>query len=82
MPVDEINVVNDVELCPIFVLHVGMAPISFVKALSLLCLKQYDVKLIPLYRTEKGDNIKSATLLPISSNVANKFTCSCHANLT
>ena len=35
IPVDEISVVNNVELCPIFVPYVGEASIRFVKALSL-----------------------------------------------
>ena len=34
IPVDEISVVNNVELCPIFVPYVGKASISFAKALS------------------------------------------------
>ena len=34
IPVDEISVVNNVELCPIFVPCVGEASIRFVKALS------------------------------------------------
>ena len=37
--VDEISLVNNVELCPIFVPYVGEASICFVKALSRLCLK-------------------------------------------
>ena len=41
--VDEISLVNDVEFCPIFVLYVGEASIRFVKALSRLCLKQFDI---------------------------------------
>ena len=51
--VDEISVVNNVELCPIFAPYVGDASIRFVKALSRLCLKQFDVKLIPLYCSNK-----------------------------
>ena len=35
IPVDEISVVNNMELCPIFVPYVGEASIRFVKALSL-----------------------------------------------
>ena len=53
IPVDEISVVNNVELCPIFVPYVGEASIRFVKALSRLCLKQFDVKLLLLYRINK-----------------------------
>ena len=51
--VDEIGVVNNVELCPIFVPYVSEASIRFVKALSRLCLKHFDVKLLSLYRTNK-----------------------------
>ena len=53
IPVDEISLVNNVELCPIFVPYVGEASIRFVKALSQLCLKQFDVRRLPLYRTNK-----------------------------
>ena len=43
------------ELCSIFVPYVGEASIQFVKALSPLCLRQCDAKLlIPLYRTNKA----------------------------
>ena len=68
------------ELCPIFVPYVGEASIRFVKALSRLCLKQFDVRLMPLYRTNKVGQyfqFKSATHLPLCSNVVYKFTCSC-----
>ena len=53
IPVDQISVVNNMESCPIFVQYVGEASIRFVKALSRLCLKQFDVMLLPLYRTNK-----------------------------
>ena len=83
--VDEISVVNNLQLCPIFVPYVGEALIRFVKALSLLCLKQFDVELLPLYRTNKvGQHfpLKSEALLPLCSNVVYKFTCSCNTDLT
>ena len=38
MLIDEISVVNNVELCAIFVPFVGEASVRFVKALSRLCL--------------------------------------------
>ena len=85
IPVDEISVVNNAELCPIFVSYVGEASIRFVKALSQLCLRQFDVRLLPLYRTNKVGQyflLKSATSLPLCSNVVYKFTSSCDANLT
>ena len=53
MPDDKISVANNVELYPIFIPYVGKASIRFVKALSQLCLKQFDVRLLPLYRTNK-----------------------------
>ena len=68
IPVDEISVVNSMELCPIFVLYVGEASVRFVKALSRLCLKQFDVRLLPLYHTNKVGQyfqLKSETLLPL-----------------
>ena len=73
------------ELCPIFVPYVGEALIRFVKALSRLCLKHFDVRLLPLYRTNKVGQyfqLKSETPLPLCSNVVYKFTCSCDTNLT
>ena len=85
IPVDEISVVNNVELCPIFVPYVGEASIRFVKALSRLCLKHFDIRLLPLYRTNKVGQyfqLKSETPLPLCSNVVYKFTCSCDTNLT
>ena len=85
IPVDELSVVNNVELCPIFVPYVGEALIRFVKALSRLCLKHFDVRLLPLYRTNKVGQyfqLKSETPLPLCSNVVYKFTCSCDTNLT
>ena len=84
-PADEISVVNNVELCPIFVPYVGEASICFVKALSRLCLKQFDVRLLPLYRTNKVGQyfqLKSKTPLPLCSNVVYKFTCSSDTDLT
>ena len=53
IPVDKISVVNNVELYSIFVPCVGEASIRFVKALSRLCSKHFDVRLLPLYRTNK-----------------------------
>ena len=53
MPDDKISVANNVELYPIFIPYVGKASISFVKTLSQLCLKQFDVRLLPLYRKNK-----------------------------
>ena len=53
------------ELCPIFVPYAGKASIRFVKTLSRLCLKQFDVTQIPLYRTNKVGQyfqLKSARL--------------------
>ena len=82
---DEISVVNNLKLCPIFVPYVGEASIRFVKALSRLCLKQFDVRLLPLYHTNKVRQyfqLKSETPLPVCSNVVYKFTCSCDTNLT
>ena len=73
------------ESCPIFVLYVGKASIRFVKVLSRLYLKQFDVRLLPLYRTNKVGpyfQLKSETSLPLFSNVVYKFTCSCDTNLT
>ena len=72
------------ELCPSFVPYVGEASIRFVKALSRLCLRQFDVRLLPLYRTNKVGQyfqLKSETPLPLCSNVVYKFTCSCDTNL-
>ena len=72
IPVDEISLVNNVELCPIFVPYVGEASIRFVKALSRLCLSQFDVRLLPLYHTNKVGQyfqLKSETPLPLCSNV-------------
>ena len=83
--VDKISIVNNVELCPIFVPYVGETSIRFVKVLSRLCLKQFDIKLIPLYPTNKAGQyfqLKSATPLPLCSNVVYKFTCWCDTNLT
>ena len=77
--VDEISVVNNVELYPIFVPYVGEASIHFLNALSRLCLKQFDVRLIPLYPTNKAGQyfqLKSEMSLPPYSNVIYKFTCS------
>ena len=85
IPVDEISLVNNVGLCPIFVPYVGEASIRFVKALSRLCLRQFDVRLLPLYRTNKIGQyfyLKSETPLPLCSNAVHKFTCSCDTNLT
>ena len=82
--VDKISVVNNVELRPIFVLYVGEASIRFVKALTRLCLKQFDVRLNALNRTNKvGEyfQLKSATPLSLCSNVFYKFICSCDTNL-
>ena len=65
--------------------RVGEASMRFVKALSRLCLKQFDVRLILLYRTNKIGQYfkpKSETPLPLCSNVVYKFTCSCDTNLT
>ena len=73
------------ELCPIFVPYVGEASVCFLKALSRLCLKQFDIRLLPLYHTNKVGQyfqLKSETLLPLCSNVLYKFTCSCDKNLT
>ena len=84
IPADEISVVNNVELCPIFVSYVGEASIRFVKALSRLCLKQIDVRLLPLYCTNKVGQyfqLKSEAPLPLCSNVVYKFTCLCDTNL-
>ena len=84
MPVDEISVVNNVELCPIFVPYVSEASIRSVKALSRICLKQFNVKLIALYRSNKVGQffqLKSASPLPLCSNIFHKFTCSCGTNL-
>ena len=70
------------KLCPVFVPYVGEGSICFVKALSRLCLKQFDVRLIPLYRTNivgQYFQLKSATPLPQCSNVC-KFTCSYDLN--
>ena len=53
IPVDEISMVNKVRLCPIFVPYVGEASNRFVKDLSRLCLKQFDVRLLPMYRLNK-----------------------------
>ena len=72
IPVDEISVANNVELCPIFVPYVGEASIRFVKALSRLCLKQFHVRLLSLYRTNKVGQyflLKSETPLHLCSNV-------------
>ena len=72
------------ELCPIFVPYVGEASIRFVKALSRLCLKQFDVRLLPLYRTNKVGQffqLKSEAPLPLCLNVLYKFTCLCDTNL-
>ena len=55
------------------------------EALSRLCLKQFDVRLFPLYRTNKVGQyfqLKSKTPLPLCSNVVYKFTCSGDMNLT
>ena len=55
------------------------------EALSRLCFKQFDVRLFPLYRTNKVGQyfqLKSKTPLPLRSNVVYKFTCSGHMNLT
>ena len=73
------------DLCPIFVPSVGEASIHFVKALSRLCLRQFDVRLLPLYRTNKVGQyfqLKSETPLFLCLNVVYKFTCSCDTNLT
>ena len=73
------------ELGPLCIPYVGEASIRFVKALSRLCLKQFDVKLLPLYRTNKVEQyfqLKSETPLPLCSNVVYEFTCSCDTNLT
>ena len=51
IPIDELSVVNIVELCSIFVPYVGEASIRLVKALSRLCSKDFDVRLLPRYRT-------------------------------
>ena len=83
IPFDEISVVNNVELCPIFVPYVGEASIRFVKALSRLCLKQFHVRLLPLFRTNKVGQyfqLKSETPFPPCSNVVYKFTCFCDTN--
>ena len=64
IPVVEINVV-ELHVCPIFVTYVGETAVGFVKALSQLSLKQFDVKVIPLYCTNKVGQYfqtKSATL--------------------
>ena len=76
---------NNVGLCPIFVPYIGEVSILFVKALSRLCLKQFDVRLLPLYRTNKVGQyfqLKSKTPLPPCSNIVYKFICSCDKNLT
>ena len=68
-----------------FVPYVGKASIRFVKALSRLYLKQFDVRLIPLNCTSKvGEyfQVKSATSLALYSNVVYKLTCLCDTNLT
>ena len=72
------------ESCPTFVPYLGEASIRFVKALCRLCLKQFDVRLLPLYRTNKVGQyfqIKSEMPLPLCSNVVYKLTCSCDTNL-
>ena len=54
-------------------------------ALSRLCLKQFDERLLPLYRTNKVEEyfqLKSEMPLPLRSSVVYKFTCSCDTNLT
>ena len=53
IPDDEISGVNDEALYPTLVPNVDQASIHFVKALSQLRLKQFDVKLIPLYSANK-----------------------------
>ena len=68
--------VNNVELCPIFVPYVVEASIRFMKALPRLCLKQFDVRLIPLYSTNKAGQyfqLKSEMSLPPCSNVICKL---------
>ena len=73
------------QLCPIFVPYVGEASIRLVKALSRLCLKQFDVRLLSLFRTNKVGQyfqLKSEASLLLCSNVVYKFTCSCDTNLT
>ena len=55
------------------------------KALFQLCLQHFDLRLLPLYRTNKVGQyfrLKSDTPLRLCSNVVYKFTCSCDTNLT
>ena len=57
IPVDEINIVNNVELCPSFIPYVGEVSICFAKALSRSCLKQLNARLILLYCINKVDSV-------------------------
>ena len=66
------GVVNDVEFCPIFVPYVREASVRFTKNLFLLCLEQFDVKLNPLYYTNKLGYIFSTK---ISNAFASMFKC-------
>ena len=65
----------------LFILWTLINPYNFPR----LLLKQFDVKPLPLYRTNKVGQyfqLKSETPLPLCSNVVYKFTCSCDTNLT